>query len=404
MEKKLKIREFIRENPDWERLLTEKPYSLIIQHDEVFGRRLVLLKYNQVESDMSLELVKECRGIILDEDTFEPVCVPFFKFFNAGEPNAAEIDWKTAWTSTKLDGSLSKVVKLGDNLLVSTNGTIDAYKAPVQEQIGFVGKTFGGLFEMALLNAQKKAMSGRACCDWYLTPIQWLAPMLEEGYTYMFELTSPYNKVVVSWPEPKLWFIGCRDNKTLKEIRYSDHPLSKVFDTPETFPLTNLNEVKAAAEKLDCNHEGFVVCDGNFDRLKVKSELYVRLHHMCNNHVLSFERGIELVRENELDEVLTYFPEFKEHLEKIRDDIAGLVERLNAAWLKFKCVRHMFSTRKELAMVITNGDCFGKLSGIGFALLDGKISSVEEWVKNVSAKKLVQILGYKEKSESQNDT
>ena len=104
MEKKLKIQEFIRENPDWERLLAEKPYSLIIQHDEVFGRKLVLLKYNQVESDMSLELVRECRGIILDETTFEPVCVPFFKFFNAGEPNAAEVDWKTAWTSAKKDG------------------------------------------------------------------------------------------------------------------------------------------------------------------------------------------------------------------------------------------------------------------------------------------------------------
>jgi len=400
MENKLKLQEFIRSNPDWERILSEKPYSLIIQRDEVLGRKLVLFKYNQIESDMSLGLVKECRGIILDEDTLEPVCVPFFKFFNAGEPNAAEVDWNTAWTSTKLDGSLTKVVKLGDNLLVSTNGTIDAYKAPVQEQIGFVGKTFGGLFEMALLNAQKKAMSGRACCDWYLTPIQWLAPMLEEGYTYMFELTSPYNKIVVSWPEPKLWFIGCRDNKTLKEIRYSDHPLSKVFDTPETFPLTNLNEVKAAAEKLDCNHEGFVVCDGDFNRLKVKSELYVRLHHICNNHVLSFERGIELVRENELDEVLTYFPEFREHLEKIRDDIAVLVVKLDSAWRKFSDARPGLETRKDQAVFISSKDCFGKFSGVGFALLDGKVSSAEEWINSVPARRLVQILGYKEKPEA----
>ena len=190
------------------------------------------------------------------------------------------------------------------------------------------------------------------------------------------------------------------DYKTLKEIRYSDHPLSEVFDTPETFPLTNLDEVKAAAEKLDCNHEGFVVCDGNFNRLKVKSELYVRLHHLCNNHVLSFERGVELVRENELDEVLTYFPEFKEHLEKIRDDIAGLVEKLNVAWRKFSDARSGLETRKDQATFITSRDCFGRFSGVGFALLDGKIFSVDEWVKSVPAKRLVQILGYKEKPEA----
>lgn len=396
MEKKLDIQWFIEQNSDWERLLQEKPYCITIQRDNVLGRNLILFKYDQIESDFSLRLVRQCRGLILDEDTLEPVCVPFFKFFNAGEIHADEIDWKTAWTSEKIDGSIIKVVKLGNELLVSTNGTIDAYKAPIQDQIGFVGKTFGGLFELALVDALKKANVGKACLDWYLTPTQHLASLLKEGFTYMFELTSQYNKVVVTWHEPKLWFIGCRNNETMEEVRFSDHYLSKIFDTPKTFPLTNLKEVQEAAEKLDCNHEGFVVCDGKFGRNKVKSSTYVALHHMKNNGVLSFERGIEIVRGNELDEVLTYFPEFSEHLLKIKKDYEELIEKLKAAWLKFHCVKHYLPTRKDMALVITNKDCFGKFSGVGFALLDEKVKSVEEWAHTVPAKNLVKYLGYKE--------
>lgn len=396
MEKKLDIQWFIEQNSDWERLLQEKPYCISIQRDNVLGRSLILFKYDQIESDFSLRLVRQCRGLILDEDTLEPVCVPFFKFFNAGETHADEIDWKTAWTSEKIDGSIIKVVKLENELLVSTNGTIDAYKAPIQDQIGFVGQTFGGLFELALANTMNKEQKDKACLDWFITPTQWLASKLEEGYTYMFELTSPYNKVVVTWHEPKLWFIGCRNNDTMKEIRFSDHPLSNVFDTPQTFPITNLKEVQESAEKLDCNHEGFVVCDGNFGRNKVKSSTYVALHHMKNNGVLSFERGIEIVRGNELDEVLTYFPEFSEHLLKIKNDYEELIEKLKAAWLKFNCVKQYLQTRKDMALVITNKDCFGKFSGVGFALLDEKFHSVDEWAKAVPAKNLVKYLGYKE--------
>lgn len=396
MEKKLDIQWFIEQNSDWERLLQEKPYCITIQRDNVLGRNLILFKYDQIESDFSLRLVRQCRGLILDEDTLEPVCVPFFKFFNAGEIHADEIDWKTAWTSEKIDGSIIKVVKLGNELLVSTNGTIDAYKAPIQDQIGFVGKTFGGLFELALVDTLKKANVGKACLEWYLTPTQHLASLLEEGFTYMFELTSQYNKVVVTWHEPKLWFIGCRNNETMEEVRFSDHYLSKIFDTPKTFPLTNLKEVQEAAEKLDCNHEGFVVCDGKFGRNKVKSSTYVALHHMKNNGVLSFERGIEIVRGNELDEVLTYFPEFSEHLLKIKKDYEELIEKLKSEWLKFNCVKHYLHTRKDMALVITNKDCFGKFSGVGFALLDEKFHSVDEWAKATPAKNLVKYLGYKE--------
>ena len=68
----LKVVEFMREHKNWEELLTQAPYFLKIYRDEVFGRHFVMIKYNALFAvDFSIELVRECRGIIIDEDTLE---------------------------------------------------------------------------------------------------------------------------------------------------------------------------------------------------------------------------------------------------------------------------------------------------------------------------------------------
>src|SRR5580700_2263331 len=68
---------------------------------------LVQFKYDQIASDMSLPLVQQCRGIILDANREWAVAArPFDKFFNAEEPRAAAIDWLRAKLLEKLDGSL----------------------------------------------------------------------------------------------------------------------------------------------------------------------------------------------------------------------------------------------------------------------------------------------------------
>lgn len=100
--------DFLRAQPNWEEILTSAPYSLKIQKEGDF----VLFKYDQINSDFSNDFVQLCRGLILfhpDKYSWAVACHPFDKFFNYGESNAVEIDWKTAVISTKEDGSLMKV-------------------------------------------------------------------------------------------------------------------------------------------------------------------------------------------------------------------------------------------------------------------------------------------------------
>ena len=118
---KLLVVDFIKTHPDnWEQLLQEAPYFITISRDEKFGRKFVMFKYSQIESNFNIPLVRECRGLILDEDTLEHISVPFFKFGNAGESYCPEIDWSSCWVGEKLDGCVKE-----DTKIKTTVGNVD---------------------------------------------------------------------------------------------------------------------------------------------------------------------------------------------------------------------------------------------------------------------------------------
>ena len=61
----IKIINFIREHDNWEELLSSPPYSLSIKRKDT----RILFKYSQIDSDFSLEIDREARGLILEDKT-----------------------------------------------------------------------------------------------------------------------------------------------------------------------------------------------------------------------------------------------------------------------------------------------------------------------------------------------
>lgn len=389
MKKKLLVQNFIEQHPDdWEKLLSEKPYCLTMSREQWNGMNLLMLKYSQVDSDFNNKLVRECRGLILDEDTLEPVSVPFFKFGNVGESYCPEIDWTTARCGEKVDGSLIKIVNVGDNLLISTNGTILASKAPIAEQLGCRYSFFGDIVAEQLdavlekSGWQKKLQEEGLCALW------------EEGYTYMFELCSPWTRVVVPHKENKLYFLGKRNNETFEETYFTDDPIfSKLFDTPKVFSLKSIDECLAATKEMPWDEEGYVVCDNKFNRVKVKSPSYVAAHHLKGNGTMSYARAIELVRANEIEEICEYFEEFRAALEECKARFWKLVEDSENTWNEYLKVDSSLQTRKDKALWITKNF---KIPGLAFGLLDKKIASVRDFFMNAPTEKILKYLGYKE--------
>ena len=395
----LKVQEFIKCNSDWECILSSEPYCISISHDTVHGshdtvhgRDLVMFKYDQIRSDLSIPLVQECRGLILDAHTFEVVSFPFVKFFNYGESLAADVDWGSAYVTQKLDGSLIKVVNLDGNFLISTNGTIDSFKCSLPENYGRPFATFGELFLEGL--------------KFYGLGKEDFPRLFKPGITYMFELTSPWNQVVVNWNETKAWFIGQRDNITFKEKFFGDSELSKVFDTPKVYPITNIGECVEAAKVLPDNEEGYVVVDRDFNRIKVKSPRYVQLHYMAGNQIWAPSRVIDIIRDNEVSEYVAYFPKFKVAFDAIKEKYDAYVRELREVKNAIDQLLEVYNgsmPKKDFAKWVFANNGIRPHSGFAFSYFDSAyakakkddalVCSVEKYIARMPTSKLVEVLG-----------
>ena len=244
----------------------------------------ILLKYG-IMADFSDPIVQQCRGIIYKKENHEYVCVcrPFDKFFNYQETNAADIDWSTARVQEKIDGSIVKLWYDNYRWHWSTNGVVDAFKAELNEFM-----SFGDLITKAINYKEIDFDS------------------LDKEYTYMFELISPYNQVVIAYDKVFLYHIGTRHTATGVEV---DTYIG--IDKPNEYPLSSLNDCVRAVEAMndgEMEQEGFVVVDKNYNRIKIKSPQYFMYHRMSNNGAMTPKRLIEVVKIGETDKVIKVFP------------------------------------------------------------------------------------------------
>lgn len=377
----LKVQEFIKSNANWRELLSSAPYFIKISDDTMFGRNLVLLKYDQLNSDLGNDIVQECRGLILDSDTFDIVSYPFNKFFNYGEVHAAGIDWGSAYVTQKLDGSIIKIVRLGYDFLISTNGCIDAYKCGLPNDFGSPYENFGEL-----------VMEGFKHYGIYISDFPTL---FAEGFTYIFELTSPWNQVVVKFEETKMNLIGVRDNNTCQEIFYKDHPLANVFNTPKIYPIKSIEDCVQAAKELPENNEGYVVCDKDFNRIKVKSPLYLQLHYMAGNQVWSPSRVMDIIRANEVSEYLAYFPKFKIAFDELNAKYLDLIRKVGGIKVEIDNLRSSgkINTKKELASWVFSDKDRKSLQGFVFGYFDGKHNTALEWIVGLRTQQILDLIG-----------
>ncbi len=312
---------FCAEHENWEELLTAEPYYLKIKEDSPY----VIFNYDQIRSDFNNPIVREARGIIFRKGRWEnPVCWAFNKFFNAQESFADDIDWNTAFVTEKIDGSLIKVWWDG-SWKISTNGTIDAWKAEIGDaRMSNFGAYFLEALEKYYVNASL------FLCD------------LDSDLTYMFELVGPYNRVVIPYEEPAIYFLGARNKFTGEEFNCSpevaDALWMKRFKLPKQYPLNSLEHCIKITENFPWDAEGVVACDAQFNRVKIKSPAYVMAHFARNNNVINRKHLIKVILTNEVEEFLCYAADYKEELLKVQnlmksfckvgDEIAKSCQRL----------------------------------------------------------------------------
>ena len=291
---KLLIEQFIEDHPDdWKTLLKKPPYCLKIHKYEDY----VLFVYDHYNSVMREPIVQEARGLIINIRTKKVVCHSFNKFFNYDDSNSKPIDWNSAKVLDKIDGTLVNLWWDNNEWHWSTNGNINAFIG----ETNIKADTFGNCIIRAIANEG-------------LTYDEFLS-YFKPGYTYMFELITPANILVTKANEDKLYYLSCRNMITGKEEIKTVLPVI----APKQYHFNNIKEVVEAANKFDDQHEGYVVVDNNYNRVKVKGKEFLKSFYI-NNFQLSKHQLMDILLQKEVyDEFIKTFPQYIPALKDLED-------------------------------------------------------------------------------------
>lgn len=345
----------------------------------VYDKKL-LLKYDPLASPFGNREVEECRGLVLERDTWKVMSLGFTKFYNSAEGHAAKIDWSTARVLKKEDGSCINLHYdwHKDEWFAATTGMAEAEG----EVNNMYNTSFNDLFWKTIKDKYDIAEFKRR---------------LVIGTTYVFELTTPYNIVVTPHGESKVTLLTMRDLSTLMECdretcelvaTYLGVPIVEEYDLNEG----NVGYLLKTFDNMPFSSEGYVVVDNNFNRIKIKNPAYVSVHYLKGrsepHHIL------DIVKSNEIDEFIATFAERKDEILMLDENYKALLTTLVEGWDALVGHKPKNSTpaeRKKFATkVFSVVDDMGlsSMTGLYFGLMGGKVESVEDYVRNMDNKRL----------------
>jgi len=239
---------------------------------------------------------RELRGIAFDENG-DILSRSLHKFFNLGErveTSQKNVDFRVPHVSlVKLDGSMIRPLYF-------------------KKHNGFRLGTKMGITEVS--------MQAEVHISENLKYFRFFRECLANSLTPSFEWMSPKNRIVIDYKEKNLTLIAIRENvsgryfepeEMQKFASPFDIPVVELF--PSDIPLDTL--IKHVREKEDI--EGIIFRFNNGHMLKLKTELYTRMHK-SKDIVSNDRRIIELILEEKIDDIKPML---------MQDDLAR-VERL----------------------------------------------------------------------------
>lgn len=357
----------------------KEAYNIKINVNE--GKTKVSLNYDQVFSPKFDDIVGECRGLVLRPQNKElllnenwdnlivgdvkVLARPMLRFYNWEEyenKNAIKINLNKCKAYEKLDGTC--IIFYYDDLInrwcVATRSLSEA-NCVIYNQITKEAekeeKTFATIF-WEILN--KKYQHVLQPSQHYLDLIdQSLDNSFNKEYTYIFELISKYNRIVVNYKEEDLVLLSVIHNESGKEYLPEDVDLD--FTKPKCWNLTSISEIRDFINKFPAHEfEGVVLCDDNFNRAKVKSENYLLAHKIQGSLTSSKRNIIEAIANDTIDYAIAFLDE----------DSKILITEMKSAYENFvQEIQNKFQSlyqesngdRKTFAIAVNNNKLWSKI-------------------------------------------
>lgn len=355
------------------------------------------LNYDQIEAKESDPLSQETRGLILSFEDGVPrrytsvingkptyddlvpgktriLAYPMKRFFNHGQGSAAEINWSDPKLAVleKLDGTLCIVYHdpFTDKWCMATRSVPEA---DLLMDNGIY--TFRTLFEKALEETTGYGFEG---FKWFL----------DKHHTYCFELTTRYNRIVVDYPNNGVTLLAVRNLVTLGELNF-DHPVIDAL--PKKLPLVQAHTYTSVQDLVDwvsslnpMEHEGVVVRDGQFNRIKVKNAAYVAYNKVRDALATSPRNMVELILTEKDDDVAPMLPEeIVKNLQTIKVGVQRVIKQHDEAYKSIKAEADSLKPGDKKTFAVLTTVTYKSLNlwtAPFFQMFDGKASNMKDFI------------------------
>ena len=292
----------------------EKDFK-VIQNDSLFMLKY-LLKMN------SNETIRKTRGIILDKDTKKIISYPLEGKISL-DMFKQNIKWEDIVIEESIDGTLINMYYYNNKWNYSTNSTLNASCYWNSK------KSFKELFKETLrtYDFNKK--------------------ILNKNYTYSFILCHPDTRNVTFYKKARIYHILSRNLVTGKEVS-----LNLNIPKPKILKLDDINNINCHSykdlfsycAKLPYNKEGVMLFskDRTF-RTKIKGKKHIMVRNIRGNHCNTYYTILESIRynkNNRLNKLLKYFPEYKETYNTIKNKIMILQNELVKEYTEIKKLKN----------------------------------------------------------------
>ncbi|MCU0677607.1 MAG: hypothetical protein MUE69_33100 [Myxococcota bacterium] len=340
------------------------------------------LNYDQIEARDDDPVAQQCRGLVLATRDGSPMVEdaplddlivlarPFDRFFNHGQGAAASIDIERATVWEKVDGTLIVVYfdEISGAWCVATRAVCEG-DVPLG---GWTHHTFRTLFETTLREQYKVA--------WY----DWTS-LLDRPTTYLFELCTPTNQVVVKHETPTIWALGSRS--------YGGHEYGVrddlIVPVCPSHNLASHDDVMALVRDRDpARHEGVVlsqeIAPGQVARVKVKNAGYLALSRVKD--ITASPRGVmTLILGGHLDDALdVMMPDARNRALRMADGLRDFVADVDGTYHTIRVAigggdeHGMREHRKAFAIAAKSHRGFDVL----MALYNGQATTCAEYLRS----------------------
>ena len=334
-------------------------YNLVANWSKRYPN-LVQLCYHQLETPKN-EITNECRGLILDTtDNFKLISYPFYRFSDYDERSDKVLDLESLKFYEKLDGSIISLYYYNGEWNISTKTIPDA-----DGRIHIKDVIFRDFFFEVFNKLGYKLPN-------------------DINNVYVFEFMFEGQGITLKNKE-SISLLMVRNLITYEELNHEEIGNNLGYVNANHIKGTSLDEIKKIVRNLDpLQCEGYVVCDKNYTRFKIKSPQYERISELKVNwdntedrqrkiEIDNFRKLCDIIRTNNIDtfikleiyaSVYNQFKKIKGLYKKLLNDTQHFVDKIDGL------------QGKELGLLTKGYDKY--LNTLAFGITQGKIDKSQE--------------------------